>query len=138
MTDAETKRMLKNIKRLDLAANQKMKEKNDVERRYGHLENEDISEKIEQISEEMSRRIEEFLEKRNEIVNIIHSVPMDVKYIEIIYKKYIEYKEFEEIAVEMSFSYPYVVELHRSAINELSRKLTALFRSGNKKQRKDG
>ena len=42
-------------------------------------------------------------------------------YIDILYKRYVEYKTLEEIAVEMSYSYRQVLRLHGLALQDFKR-----------------
>ena len=40
------------------------------------------------------------------------------KHIDILYKHYVEFKRLEIVAVEMNFTYQYIVELHGTALKE--------------------
>ena len=52
---------------------------------------------------------------RNKIINEIQSMDNPV-YIDILYKRYVQYKSLEEIAVEMSYVYVHTRRLHGLAL----------------------
>ncbi len=57
-----------------------------------------------------------YLEKvKNMIIGQIHEMSDD-RYINVLFKKYVEIKSYELIAVEMNYSFDYVKELHRDAL----------------------
>lgn len=45
----------------------------------------------------------------------------DLKYIEILYKRYIQFFSFEQIAVDMGYSYRYVTKMHGYALLEFEK-----------------
>lgn len=58
------------------------------------------------------------LEKvRNVIIGQIHDL-CDDRYINVLFKRYVEVKSYELIAVEMNYSFDYVKELHRDALED--------------------
>lgn len=61
----------------------------------------------------------EFQKVKNSIIDEIYKLSDD-KYITVLYKRYVEYKSFREIAIEMKYSPDYVKELHRKALNKIS------------------
>lgn len=75
---------------------------------------------IADLKEEINRDIGELLILRNKIINEIQSLDNPV-YIDILYKRYVEYKTLEEIAVEMSYSYRQVLRLHGLALQDFKR-----------------
>ena len=80
---------------------------------------EDVA-RIADLKEEINRDIGELLILRNKIINEIQSLDNPV-YIDILYKRYVEYKTLEEIAVEMSYSYRQVLRLHGLALQDFKR-----------------
>lgn len=68
-----------------------------------------------ELEEETERLCEDFAVKRNHIIKLIHSLS-DARYIEILYKRYVEYKSFEDIAAEMHYSYSHIRRMHKKAI----------------------
>ena len=75
---------------------------------------EDVA-RIADLKEEINRDIGELLILRNKIINEIQSLDNPV-YIDILYKRYVEYKTLEEIAVEMSYTYVHTRRLHGLAL----------------------
>ena len=58
------------------------------------------------------------LEKvRGVIIGQIHDL-CDDRYINVLFKRYVEVKSYELIAVEMNYSFDYVKELHRDALED--------------------
>lgn len=56
------------------------------------------------------------LEKlRDQIISQIHELD-DERYIKVLFKRYVERKSYELIAVECSYTYDYIRELHSDAI----------------------
>lgn len=80
---------------------------------------EDVA-RIADLKEEINRDIGELLILKNKIINEIQSLDSPV-YIDILYKRYVEYKTLEEIAVEMSYSYRQVLRLHGLALQDFKR-----------------
>ena len=83
-----------------------------------------ISEEVTHIvdlEEEINADLGALLMLRNKIINEIQSMDNPV-YINILYKRYVEYKSLEEIAVEMSYSYIHIKRLHGYALLEFQRK----------------
>lgn len=82
-----------------------------------------MSEKVSHIVD-LERQIiqdkEKFLHMKDRIINEIQSLDNSV-YVDILYKRYVEYKQLEEIAVEMNYSYRQVLRLHGFALQEFKR-----------------
>ncbi len=53
--------------------------------------------------------------RKHEVIGQIHSLD-NYRYIQVLYKRYIEFKSLQTIAAEMSFSYRYLLELHGKAL----------------------
>lgn len=81
---------------------------------------EDVA-RIADLKEEINRDIGKLLILRNKIINEIQSLDNPV-YIDILYKRYVEYKTLEEIAVEMSYSYTRLRHLHGRALQGFNKK----------------
>lgn len=82
-----------------------------------------MSEKVSHIVDlevQIIRDKESFLRMKDRIINEIQSLDNSV-YVDILYKRYVEYKQLEEIAVEMNYSYRQVLRLHGFALQELKR-----------------
>lgn len=78
-----------------------------------------------QIEQEINDMINSFVDLKHKIIKEIQGLS-DVKHIDILFKKYIEYKSLEQIAVEMNYTYQYVRELHGYALQEFSTTYTNL------------
>lgn len=74
-----------------------------------------------ELEDEIKSDICKLVELRHNAIDMIHELTNE-QYIEILYKRYIEYKSLELIAVEMNLSYDYVRHLHGQALNDLRQK----------------
>ena len=79
----------------------------------------DISDILE-LEEEIHKEIKRYNDLKHKIINEIHSLNNRL-YIEILYKRYVEFKSLEEIAVEMNYSYDRVRHLHGYALIEFDK-----------------
>lgn len=70
-----------------------------------------------ELEADISRKIERFLQLKHKIINEIQSLDNAV-YVSILYKRYVEYKSLEEIAVEMNYSYVHMKRLHGYALQK--------------------
>ena len=75
-----------------------------------------------ELEADISRKIERFLQLKHKIINEIQSLDNAV-YVSILYKRYVEYKSLDEIAVEMNYSYRQVLRLHGMALQEFKRNM---------------
>ena len=66
--------------------------------------------------------IDKFVDQKNEIIKQIQSLD-NHKYVQVLYKKYVEYKRLEEIAIEMYYSYQYIKEIHKKALKEFKKNI---------------
>ncbi len=80
---------------------------------------EDIS-RIVDLENEIREDTHRLLFMKDKIINEIHKLNNPV-YIEILYKRYVEYKQFEEIALEINYSYRQVLRIHGFALQEFKR-----------------
>lgn len=77
------------------------------------------------LGKEIEEEILKFELTKQAIINQIQSLNED-RYINVLFKRYVEYKSYELIAVEMSYSFDYVKELHRNALNFFKEKYPTL------------
>lgn len=77
------------------------------------------------LEEEIVRQIDQFVDMKNVIINQIQGLK-DVNHIKILFKRYVEFKRLEVIAVEMNYTYQYTRELHGYALAEFQRTYTNL------------
>ena len=68
----------------------------------------------------LDRKIAELSVEIDDRINSIESLE-NVRYRDVLYKVYVEYKSFEEISVEMKYTYKYTRNLHGEALNELAK-----------------
>lgn len=72
---------------------------------------------------EMKREIlkekEQLLRLKSEIIREIHKLTDD-RYINVLYKRYVEFKDYDTIATEMHYAVGYVKTLHHKALLALS------------------
>lgn len=62
-----------------------------------------------------------FAELKHRVINQIHMLD-DPKYINVLFKKYIEYKGLKEISKELGYSYDHIRRVHGWALLEFQRK----------------
>lgn len=67
----------------------------------------------------------EFEFEKDKIIREIHSMK-NHEHITLLFKRYVEFKRLEEIAVEMNYTYQYVRELHGCALQEFETTYTNL------------
>lgn len=96
-----------------------------------------MTENITDLEMEINQEINEFHLQKHKIINEIQGLN-NSKHIEILYKRYIEFKRLEVIAVEMNFTYQYVVELHGCALKEFQKTYENLLKTYRKPINKNG
>lgn len=77
-----------------------------------------LTEKLERIDNTIARLSIEIDERLESIEGLQNS-----NYKDLLFKRYSEYKSFEEISIEMNYSYNYACTLHGEALRELSKVL---------------
>lgn len=131
----EAKEYLQQLQRLDTVINQKIKELGDLRLKSRSVGSIDYSKervqtspsgdapfvkligRIIDLEQEINAEIDAFVDDKHKIINQIQGLK-NSKYIEILYKHYVEFKRLEVVAVEMNFTYQYVVELHGYALKD--------------------
>lgn len=73
-------------------------------------------EKIMKIDAEINTEIDEYIQVKAEVKSAISSVPNEL-YREVLERKYVKGETFEQIAVEMNYTYRNVCYLHGKALN---------------------
>lgn len=74
-----------------------------------------------ELSEEIDKAVDAYVDERTKIVNEIHELNNPV-HIEILYKRYVEYKKLEDVAIEMDYEYSSIRRLHGRALQEFAKK----------------
>lgn len=82
--------------------------------------------KIHMLEKEADAEIDKFVDKKHKIINEIQSLSNE-KHIDILFKKYVEFKRLEKVAVEMNYTYQYIVLLHGYALKEFQKKFQYKF-----------
>lgn len=129
------KEYLRELKKLDTCINQKMQEKAalysstigaarmDTVPVHGGGPSavvEKTIERLEEMEAEINRQIDSFTGQRHMIIDQIQGLSSEA-YISVLYKRYVEFKRLEEIAVEMGYTYKYVSRVHGYALQEFYR-----------------
>lgn len=131
----KAKEYLQQLQRLDTMINQKIKELGDLRLMSQSVGSIDYSkERVQsspsgdapfvkpvlrmiELEQEINAEIDRFVDEKHEIINQIQAL-QNPKHIDILYKHYVEFKRLEIVAVEMNFTYQYIVELHGTALKE--------------------
>lgn len=79
----------------------------------------DIICKIEDRMTELKDKVTEYIQLRAEVMATISKVDND-DYQQILYKRYCQMKKWEEIALDMSYTWRWVIKLHGRALDEIS------------------
>lgn len=129
------KEYLQQLRRLDTVIDQKIKELDDLKVKSTCIGGIDYSkERVQsspsgdapfvkpvlrmiELEQEINAEIDRFVDEKHEIINQIQAL-QNPKHIDILYKHYVEFKRLEIVAVEMNFTYQYIVELHGTALKE--------------------
>jgi hypothetical protein len=131
----KAKEYLQQLQRLDTVINQKIKEVDDLRMKSRCAGGIDYSKervqtspsgdapfvkligRIVDLEAEINAEIDRYVDEKHKIINQIQRLK-NADYISLLFKRYVEYKKFETIAVEMNFTYQYVIEMHRYALKE--------------------
>lgn len=76
--------------------------------------------RIVDLEREIDADIDQLVNLKREIMSVIDKVE-DPILIDILYKRYFRYEKWEEIAIEMNYSYRQVTRLHGQALQEVRR-----------------
>lgn len=75
-----------------------------------------------ELEAEINAEIDAFVDEKHRIINQIQALQNPV-YVQILHKRYVEFKSLEQICVEMNFSYDYIKHLHGYALQEFETKI---------------
>ena len=138
------KEYLQQLQKADVIINQRMQEKADLQSRLFSVGGFDYTKehvqtslsvgaryerevvKILELENEIDCLIDNYVDLKHKIIGEIHEL-QNSKYIEILYKRYVEEKRLEEVAVEMNYTFQYVILLHGYALKEFSEKHSIYF-----------
>lgn len=131
----KAKEYLQQLQRLDTVINQKIKELGDLRLKSKSTGAIDYSKervqtspsgdapfvkligRIVDLEEEINAEIDRYVDEKHKIINQIQGLK-NSDYISLLFKRYVEFKKFETIAVEMNFTYQYVLNMHGYALKE--------------------
>lgn len=131
----KAKEYLQQLQRLDTVINQKIKEVQDLRIQAQSTGGLDYSKervqtspfgdapfvkpicRIIDLEAEINAEIDRFVDEKHKIINQIQGLK-NSDYISLLFKRYVEFKKFETIAVEMNFTYQYVLNMHGYALKE--------------------
>ena len=131
------KKYLSRVEIANLKINQKLKELSDMkiqatcsggfdysrERVQTSNEGDSLSSQISRyidFEKEINAEIDRFYDLKHKIIAEIHELE-DLRHIDILFKRYIEFKSLEMIAVGMKISYVYARQLHGEALRDFDR-----------------
>ena len=147
----KAKEYLQQLQRLDIMIKQKIKEVDDLRLKSRGIGSIDYSEeriqtnssgearfakladRIVDLESEINDEIRVFVDERHKIINQIQALK-NSKYIEVLYKHYVEFKRLEVVATEMNFTYQYIVELHGYALKYFQTTYENLLNSNDEKR----
>lgn len=76
--------------------------------------------KIVDLQDEISRAIDEFVDRKNEVCAIIDSL-QNPDHVALLHKRYVEYLTWEQIACDMHISYRHATRMHGRALQAIER-----------------
>lgn len=135
----KAKEYLRQLYRLEVVIKQKMKEKEELyyllrgisgidysrEKVQASRPNEayfaKILEKASGLDEEINSEIDKFIDLKHLIIKQIQSMD-EHNYIELLYKRYVEFKDFSTIADEMNYSDRQIFRLHGMALKAFEKR----------------
>lgn len=69
---------------------------------------------------ELQNEMNCYIQKRDNMIQQIQSLG-EWQHIDVLYKRYVQLKDFKNIAFEMCYTYDYVRKLHRNALKEFEK-----------------
>lgn len=134
----QAKQYLKELKRLDTCIRHKIQEKDTlynplraantdgmkIQASHDGDSMTDLLIKIETIEAKINGKIDEYVNLKNKIIDQIHGLSNET-FVDLLHRRYVEFKRLEEIAVDMNYTYQYVRELHGHALQEFDRQFSA-------------
>lgn len=87
----------------------------------------DVCAKIDKMEREIDKVVDTYVDTKNQIIRQIESIDKEIYY-EILFLRYIKHSKnnkrysFEEIAVEINYSYRNTTRLHKFALKEFEKK----------------
>lgn len=85
-----------------------------------------VIKKIELIKD-IEKDIYKYTLQKNNIINDIYKLK-EKKYIDVLTKRYVEFKSLEKIAVELNYNYDYIRQLHKKALTEFKLSMIEFYK----------
>ena len=131
------KTYLEQLQRLDIMINQKIREREDLKSKAGSIGAVDysklkadaasgeapfekITDHICDLEREINAEIDCFVDKKHEIIKQIQSLDVP-NHIDFLFKRYVEFKKYEQIALEMGRAREYMPELNSKALKSFEK-----------------
>lgn len=76
--------------------------------------------RLDELAGDINKMRAKYFTKKNEIINQIILL-REPRYADLLYKRYVEYKSFEMIAVETNYSYDRTVHMHKESLEMFER-----------------
>jgi len=133
----KTKEYLQQLQKLDIIINQKLQELYELKKlqdikaidytkekvqssRQNGANFETILIKIIDMENEINDEIDSFIDMKHCIINQIQLLENCI-FVKLLCKRYVEYKSFEQIAVEMGYTYDYIRKIHIKALRNFEK-----------------
>lgn len=134
------KEYLQQLERADVIIEQKMKEQADLEELFKCVRAIDYGKdrvsssgtgdapfvnpvlKIVMLEQEINAEIDKYVDLKRKITGEIQSL-QDPQFIKVLFKRYVEYKSFDKIAVELECSERNVYTIHGQALKDFTEKV---------------
>ena len=72
---------------------------------------------------EINQLIDKYVDRKDKIINEIHQLE-DARYLEILFKRYVEFKSLLLVSKEMKYDYSHLRHLHGQALKDFERRHT--------------
>lgn len=82
--------------------------------------------KIEKMQEEINRLVDRYVDKKTQIVEQIETMENDMHY-KVLFKRYVEGKTFEKIAIETTYSFRQIIRIHGRALQGFEKKYGEIY-----------
>lgn len=75
------------------------------------------------LEKELNSRIDKLIDLRAEIVNLIQQLDSPIQ-MQVIYKRYVEFKKWDDIEKETNYSFQHLKRIHIRALRSLDQKMS--------------
>lgn len=128
---------LSQIHKIDVKIGQRISELNQMRERLAILQGIDYSkDRIQSTPTSGNKQIEDIVDYETDILNMIqeetslkHRIIGEIQmldnpiYVDLLFRRYVEFTSFERVACDMGYAYNYVCTLHGKALNEFEKKV---------------